>query len=92
MQIGCETIFRRCMRIEQHDRADLSAMAYAMGDHMHEHLLARHAARHAIREREVDLLRQLATIKPRHIVDVFPIAFSDVCGQIFQRRHLAQVC
>ncbi len=42
-------------------------------------------------EDEVDLFRQLAPIKRRHIVDIFPIALSNICGQIFQRRHLAQV-
>ena len=49
-------------------------MTYAVGDHMHEHLLARHTARGAVRKREVDPFGQSAAIERRHIVDVFPVA------------------
>ena len=48
MQIGREAILRRWDGIEQHECADLSAMTYAVGDHMHEHLLAGHTARGAV--------------------------------------------
>ena len=91
MQVRRETILRWWSGIEQHDRADLSAMAYAVGDHMHEHLLARHAPRGAIREREVDPFRQLVAIELRHVIDILAVVFSNVRGQIFQRRHLAQI-
>jgi hypothetical protein len=47
---------------------------------MHEHLLARHATRSAVRKREVDLFGQLVAIKRRYVVDILPIARSDVCG------------
>jgi hypothetical protein len=77
VQIGRETILRRWNGIEQHDRADLSAMTDAVGDDMHEHLLAGHAARGAVREREVDSFRQLIAVERRHIIDILPIAFSN---------------
>jgi hypothetical protein len=44
MQISRETILGRRNGIEQHDGADLAAMTRAVGDHMHEHLLASHPA------------------------------------------------
>jgi hypothetical protein len=43
-------------------RVDLSPMTYAVGDHMHEHLLTRHAARGTVRKRKVDPVRQLVAI------------------------------
>jgi hypothetical protein len=36
VQISRETIFRRRDGIEQHERANLSAVTYAVGDHVHE--------------------------------------------------------
>ena len=91
MQIGRETILRRPDGIEQHERADLSAVTGAMGYHVHEHFLSRHAARKAIRKREVYLFGQLNGIKLPHVVDIVPIAFSYVRGQVFQCRQFAQV-
>lgn len=58
MQISSESVLGWRNGIERHDCADLSAMTNAVGNHVHEHLLARHAARGAAREREVDLLGQ----------------------------------
>jgi hypothetical protein len=69
MQIGRETILRRWNRIEQHDCADLSAMTYAVGDHMPS-ISSRDMARSAVRERKVDPFRQLVAIKCRHIVEI----------------------
>ena len=89
MQIGGETILCRWSGMDQHHRADLSTVTYAVGYHMHEHFLAGHATQGAVSEREVDPFRQLVAIERRHIIDILAIAFSDVRGQIFQRGHLA---
>src|SRR5579872_99675 len=80
VQIGRETVLRRRNGIEQHQRADLSAMTDAVSDHMHEHLLARHAAGGAVGEREIDLFRQMIAIQRRYIIDVLLIARSDIRG------------
>jgi len=54
VKIGREDIFCRRDGIEQHYRADLTAVTHAVCDYMHEHFLTRHAARSAIRKREID--------------------------------------
>ena len=78
MQVSREAVLRQRRGIEEHDRADLPAVTNTVGDHVHQHLLARHAARRAVGELEVDLLRQLVAIERRHVVDILPVAVSHV--------------
>src|SRR5690348_15813650 len=80
MQKSCEAILHRWDGIQQHDCADLSAMDYAMGDHMYQHFLARHTARSAVSEYEIDRFYERVGIEGRYILDILPIAFPDVGG------------
>src|ERR1700761_8312270 len=57
VQISSETVFGRWNGIEQHDCADLSAVACAVGNYVHKHFFARHATRRPIRKRKIDLFR-----------------------------------
>jgi hypothetical protein len=78
VQIGREPVRRRRDGIEQHDCTDLSPVTHAVGNHMHEHLLTRHATRCAVRKSEIDSVGQLVAVERRYVVDILPIARSDV--------------
>jgi AcrR family transcriptional regulator len=91
MQPGREAVSRRRKGVEQHQGADLAAVAGAMVDDVHEHFLAGHATRGAIGEHEIDPFRQGVLLEPGNILYVLLIGCSDVRSQIVQRRQLTQV-
>ncbi len=55
-----------------------------MGDHMHEHLLARHAAGSTVRKREIDGFRQLVAIKRAHVIDILAEVAGVSVGSLYQ--------